>query len=287
MNQLPLERRAAIVRALVEGNSLRAASRLTGCSVNTVMKLLVDMGDLCGVYQDHKLRNLDCKRIQCDEIWAFCGAKERNCGLTQKARRWGDVWTWTALDPDTKLMVCWLVGPRGYWAAKTFMQDLEERLTSRIQLTTDGLRAYERAVDIAFGAEVDYAMMVKIYASVHERSVRYSPPICIGAEKIYVSGDPDPDHVSTSYVERSNLTMRMGMRRFTRLTNGFSKKLENHAHAVSLHFMHYNFCRAHTTLTKAHPSHYPTTPAMAAGVADHVWTVEELCTLLNPTRLLQ
>ena len=284
MNQLSLERRGAIMRALVEGNSLRAVARLNDCSLNTVTKLLVDLGDICGVYQDHKLRNLPCKRIQCDEIWAFVGAKQKH--VQAGARGYGDVWTWTALDPDTKLMVSWLVGKRSHEAAREFMCDLEMRLANRVQLTTDGHRAYVDAVDLAFGSDVDFAMMVKTYARVIEHQVRYSPPVCIGADKVRMWGDPDPDHISTSFVERSNLTMRMGIRRFTRLTNAFSRKLQNHAHAVSLHFMHYNFCRVHTTLTKAHPYRYPTTPAMAAGVADHVWTAEEVCDMLDPTRLL-
>ena len=285
MYQLSLERRAAVVRALVEGNSLRATARLNGCSLNTVTKLLVQLGDVCSVYQDHVLRNLPCKRIQCDEIWSFVGAKQRH--VEAGARGYGDVWTWTALDPDTKLVVCWLVAPRSHEAAREFIRDLEVRLANRIQLTTDGLRAYEWAVDLAFGANVDYGMLIKSYAENREREARYSPPVCTGAEKIPQWGSPDPDHISTSYVERSNLTMRMGMRRFTRLTNAFSKKVENHAHAVSLHFMHYNFCRPHTTLTKAHPHRYPTTRAMAAGVADHAWTVEKICELLDPTKPLQ
>ena len=284
MNQLPLERRAAIVKALVDGASIRATCRMTGASKNTVTKLLVDMGELCAIYQHHVLRNLPCQRIQCDEIWSFVGAKHKN--VLSGAKGAGDVWTWTALDPDSKLMVCWLVGQRSHAAARAFMRDLHSRLANRVQLTTDGLRAYEDAVDLAFGSEVDYAMMVKTYARVIEHQVRYSPPVCTGAEKVWVCGNPDPDHVSTSFVERANLTMRMGMRRFTRLTDAFSKKVENHAHAVALHFMHYNFCRAHTTLTKANPNHYPTTPAMAAEITDRVWTVEDVCGLLDPKRLL-
>jgi IS1 family transposase len=284
MNQLSLEQRAAVVRSLVEGNSIRATCRLTGTAKNTVTRLLVDLGDVCGVYQDHKLRNLQCKRIQCDEIWAFVGAKQKH--VEGGAKGHGDVWTWTAIDPDSKLMVCWLVGQRGHRSARAFMEDLELRLARRVQLTTDGFRAYEDAVDLAFGANVDYAMLVKTYAHVIEHQVRYSPPICTGSAKIPMWGEPDPDYISTSHVERANLSMRMGMRRFTRLTNGFSRKVENHAHAVSLHFMYYNFCRPHTTLTKAHPRHYLTTPAMAAGVADHPWAVEDVCSLLDPRREL-
>ena len=288
MNQLSLERRAAIVRCLVDGASIRATCRITGAIKNTVLKLLADLGEMCALYQDHKLRNIQSRRIQCDEIWAFCGIKERNIPKGERVaegQRRGDVWTWTAMDADSKLMVTWLVGTRRGPAARTFIQDLHSRLANRVQLTTDGHIAYVNAVDRIFGADVDFAQLVKFYA--REPSNRYSPPICIGAEKIRQWGNPDPDHISTSYVERANMTMRMGMRRFTRLTNAFSKKMENQAHAVALHFMFYNFCRAHETLTKAHPMRYPTTPAMAADVADHVWTVEEVWGLLDPTRLLQ
>jgi IS1 family transposase len=246
----------------------------------------VDLGELCSVYQDRVLRNLPTKRVQCDEIWSFCGAKERNVPRDQKRKGRGDVWTWTAMDADSKLMITWLVSTRGRGVARTFIEDLHGRLANRVQLTTDGHMAYREAVDQSFGRNVDYAMLVKMYSSVPS-SGRYSPPVCVGAEKIWVSGNPNMDHVSTSFVERSNLTMRMGMRRFTRLTNAFSRKIENHAHAVAVHFMHYNSCRAHTTLTKNHPNRYPTTPAMAAGLADHVWTVEKVCGLLDPTRLLR
>jgi IS1 family transposase len=292
MNQLSTERRAAIVRALVEGNSARAAARLTGTSRATVLSLVVELGELCRVYQGHKLRNLKCQRIQCDEIWSFVGAKHKQ--VLSGAKGAGDVWTWTAMDPDSKLMVCWLVGQRSPSACREFIADLAGRLASRVQITTDGYTTYISAVENAFGWDgADFAQLVKIYASsgvTGEGSAaarRYSPAVCIGAEKHWVMGDPDPDHVSTSMVERSNLTMRMGMRRFTRLTNAFSKKVENHAHSVDIHFMYYNFVRPHATLTKAHPHRYPTTPAMAAGIADHVWTVEDLCSLLDPSRLLQ
>jgi IS1 family transposase len=285
MNQLSLERRSAIVKALVDGNSLRATCRITGASKNTVTKLLVDLGEMCSIYQKHALRNLSCERIQCDEIWSFVGAKHKN--VLSGAQGAGDVYTWTAMDPDSKLMVCWLVGRRSHAAARAFMADLHGRLANRVQLTTDGFRPYFDAVDRAFGANVDYAMLVKSYATVpREATVRYSPAAYIGSEKMPQWGNPDPDHISTSHVERQNLTMRMGMRRFTRLTNAFSKKVENHEHAVALHFMYYNFVRPHTTLTQAHPNRYPTTPAMAAGVADHQWTVEEVCALLDPFRTL-
>jgi IS1 family transposase len=286
MYQLSLERRAAIVKALVDGASIRATCRMTGASKNTVTKLLVELGEVCSIYQHHVLRNLNCKRIQCDEIWSFVGAKHKN--VLSGAQGAGDVWTWTAMDPDSKLMVSWFVGNRSLRSARTFIEDLAGRLANRVQITTDGLRFYRSAIEGAFGWNgTDFAQLIKIFAHTgkgsSEQARRYSPGVCIGAEKQWVMGDPDPDHVSTSMVERSNLTMRMGMRRFTRLTNAFSKKIENHAHAVALHLMHYNFCRAHTTLTQAHPNRYPTTPAMAAGIADRVWSVEDICALLDPT----
>jgi IS1 family transposase len=284
MNKLSTERRAAIVRCLVEGNSARATARLTGTSRTTVLSLVVELGQMCRLYQNQKLRNLPCKRIQADEVWSFAGAKEKQ--VQNGAKGEGDVWTWTAICADTKLMVSWLVGTRGSHAARRFMADLQGRLANRVQLTTDGHSAYLDAVDRAFGLDVDYAMLVKIYQSTLGDRGRYSPPVCVGAEKSWINGDPDPDHVSTSYVERMNLTMRMGNRRFTRLTNAFSRKVENHAYSVDIHFMHYNFCRAHTTLTKAHPYHYPTTPAMAAGLTDHAWTLEEVCALLDPCRAI-
>ena len=285
MNQLSVERRAAIVRCLVDGNSIRATCRITGAAKNTVLKLLVDLGEMCSLYQSHVLRGLPAKRIQCDEIWSFVGAKARN--VKAGAQGDGDIYTWTAQDADTKLMISWLVGRRSQEAGRAFMLDLAGRVTGRPQLTTDGHNAYVAAVDEAFGWRVDYAMLVKVYANTPDYQSKYSPPVCVGADKVPQWGDPDPDHISTSYVERANLTMRMGMRRFTRLTNAFSRKVANHAHAVALHFMHYNFCRPHTSLTQAHPRHYPTTPAMAAGLADHVWTVEEVCALLDPSRKLQ
>ncbi|MGH7498035.1 MAG: IS1 family transposase [Gemmatimonadales bacterium] len=285
MNQLSLARRAQIVKALVEGNSVRATCRLTGASKNTVIKLLVDLGEMCSTYQDHKLRNIVTERVQCDEIWSFVGAKRKN--VLRGAKGAGDIYTWTAMATDSKLMISWLVGRRNTSSARHFMADLESRLARRVQLTTDGFYAYPGAVDAAFGSDVDYGTITKIYGRLAGDERTYSPPVCIGAIKEVQTGDPDPDHISTSFVERQNLTMRMGMRRFTRLTNAFSRKVENHAHAVALHFMHYNFCRAHTTLTKAHPRRYPVTPAMAAGLTDHVWTVEEMCALLDPTRLLQ
>jgi IS1 family transposase len=263
---------------------------MTGVSRTTILSLLEDLGDLCRVYQDHVLRNLSVERVQCDEIWSFVGAKQRQ--VERGAVGDGDVYTWTAMDADSKLMICWLVGRRSADAAREFIRDLHGRLATRVQITTDGYGPYLSAVEKTFGwAGADFAQLVKIYASTSSGSEnatarRYSPGVCIGAEKTWVMGDPDMSHVSTSYVERANLTMRMAMRRFTRLTNAFSKKVQNHAYAVDIHFMHYNFCRPHMTLTKSHPLHYPTTPAMAAGVADHVWTLDEVCALMDPARLL-
>ena len=287
MNELSVERRAAVVRALVEGNSIRATSRLTGVSKTTVLKLLVDLGELCAIYQDKVLRNLPCERIQADEIWSFAGAKQKRVQAGAKGA--GDVWTWTAMCERTKLMISWVVGQRDGPTAYRFMVDLRSRITDpHPTLTTDGQGFYLRAVARAFGRDaVDYAMLVKVYGHDEENTRRYSPAVCIGAVRERIYGNPDMSRVSTSFVERSNLTMRMGIRRFTRLTNAFSKKVENHAHAVSMHFMYYNFCRPHQTLTKADANRCPTTPAMAAGVADHVWTVEDVCALLDPRRLLE
>lgn len=253
---------------LIEGMSLRATSRLAGVSINTVTKLLVDVGSASAEYQDKTLRNLDCKRIQCDEIWAFVYAKQKNVPPEKQGRfGYGDVWTWTALDADTKLVPSFMVGNRDAQSATMFIDDLKGRLANRVQLTTDGLKVYLEAVEGAFGADVDFAQLVKIYGALQEET-RYSPAECLGCETKRVQGNPDPKYISTSYVERQNLTMRMGMRRFTRLTNAFSKKVENHAYQVALHFMHYNFCRIHKTLR--------VTPAMEAGISDHVWTIQEM-----------
>lgn len=272
MNVLPLAKRAQILGLLVEGNSLRATARLMDCSLNTVTKLLVDVGMACAEYQNKTLVNLPCKRVQCDEIWSFVGAKQKN--VKQGAAGYGDVWTWTAICADTKLITSWMVGSRDGEAAAAFVADLAPRLANRVQLTTDGHKAYLQAVEDAFGADVDYAMLVKLYGAPQGRGDerRYSPAECTGTIKGTVQGRPDPHHVSTSYVERQNLTMRMSMRRFSRLTNGFSKKIENHAHAVALHFMFYNFGRIHKTLR--------VTPAMEAGIADHVWSLEEIAALV-------
>lgn len=284
MNKLGMAKRAEVVRCLVEGASIRSASRMTGIAKATILKLLVELGEFCSVYQDYVLRNLKTTRVEADEIWAFVGAKQKNA----RQEGHGDIWTFTALDADSKLMITWLVGGRYPQYAKQFMLDLASRLANRVQLTTDGLHMYRTAVEAAFGADVDYAQLVKSYGVPSDDGVarRYSPMVCTGAEKQHVNGDPIPELVSTSYVERANLTMRMGMRRFTRLTNGYSKKAENHAHAVSLYFMFYNFCRTHATLTKKHPKHYPTTPAMAAGITDHVWSIEEILSLMNPLKVL-
>jgi len=276
MNRLSKTERARIITALVEGNSVRATCRMTGAAKGTVLKLLTDLGNACARYQDEKLRNLPCKRIQCDEIWAFCYAKEKNVPEEMKGRfGFGDVWTWTAIDADTKLGVSWLVGERSIPYASKFMSDVASRLAHRVQLTTDGHKAYLRAVEKAFGSEIDYAMLEKIYTAPPQADgvTRYSPAECCGARRLKVTGNPDLAHVSTSFVERQNLTMRMQMRRFTRLTNAFSKKVENLKHSVALHFMHYNFVKVHQTLR--------VTPAMEAGVSDHVWSMEELAGLLD------
>jgi IS1 family transposase len=274
MNKLSAAKRAQILGLLVEGNSLRAASRLADCSINTVTKLLVDVGVSCAMFQHQALRNLTCKRIQCDEIWSFVYAKAKNAPRDMKRDgQAGDVWTWTALDADTKLIVSWLVGNRDSRAATTFISDVAGRLANRVQLSTDGHRPYLIAVDGVFEERIDFATIIKLYGEPagSDQERRYSSGECCGTTKAVVCGNPDPAHISTSFVERQNLTMRMGMRRFTRLTNGFSKKVENHMHAVSLHFMHYNFGRIHKSLR--------VTPAMAAGVSDHVWSLEEIASL--------
>jgi IS1 family transposase len=278
MNRLSTEKRAQIIGCLVEGMSIRATVRVTGAAKNTVTKLLVDLGDAASAYMNETLVDLPCKVIECDEIWSFCHAKAKNVPAEHRDEwGYGDVWTWVGIDADTKLVPSYLVGDRGAGSAYIFMSDLAARLANRVQLTSDGHRVYASAVEGAFGPDVDYAMLVKLYGSSPEADTRYSPAECIGVDVRVIQGDPDPERISTSYVERQNLTMRMGMRRFTRLTNAFSKKVENLAAAVSLHFLHYNFVRPHKTLSKP----YPTTPAMAAGVADHVWTLEEIAGLLG------
>lgn len=269
MNKLPHEKRVQIIGMLVEGMSLRAASRLSGASINTVTKLLVEVGTACQAYHDEHVRGLTSKRIQCDEIWTFTYAKAKNVAAAKAApEEAGDTWTWTAIDADSKLAVSWLVGGRDAEYANAFMQDVAGRLANRVQLTTDGHKPYLEAVEGAFGADVDFAQLIKIYGTPPEGQRRYSPPECLATRKETFAGKPDKRHVSTSYVERQNLTMRMHMRRFTRLTNAFSKKVENHALAVAIHFMFYNFVRIHKTLR--------VTPAMAAGVTDRLWELEDL-----------
>jgi IS1 family transposase len=280
MNKLSPERRAAVIRCLVEGNSIRSTVRITGAAKNTVTKLLVELGHACWEYQNQALRGLTSKRVQCDEIWSFVGCKEKNIPDGKRGEFGvGDVWTWTAMDADTKLMICWQVGERNAATAYDLIGDLESRLANRVQLTTDGLRVYLTAVEEVFGADIDFAQLVKIYGPDAAGEKRYSPAVCLGADRTRITGRPDPKHISTSYVERQNLTMRMGLRRFTRLTNAFSKKLENHACAVSLHFMFYNFARAHQSLKTEKGQQR--TPAMVAGIADHVCSVEETVKLLG------
>ena len=275
MNKLTTQRRVQVISALVEGMSIRSVVRMTGVSKNAVTKLLEDVGNACAIYQDKVFRNLTCKRIECDEIWSFVYAKERH--LTPELQGvfgYGDVYTWVAIDADTKLVPCWNVGRRDAESGMAFIKDLSERVTNRFQLSTDGYKMYLTAVEEAFGSEIDYAMIVKVYGhSTEDSAIRYSPAECIGCEKQVIAGNPDMNLVSTSYVERQNLTMRMGMRRFTRLTNGFSKKIENHMHAVALHYMHYNFVRIHKTLR--------CTPAMEAGVSKKLWSIEDIVALLD------
>lgn len=272
MNRLKRERQAQVVAALVEGNSINAAVCMTGVAKNTILKLLADLGSACEKFQDERLKDLPCVRIQCDEIWSFCHAKQKNVSEEKRGQE-GDVWTWTALDADAKLVPSWLVGRRDAEDAYLFMQDLASRLARRVQLTTDGHRTYLNAVDDAFANQIDYAMLVQLYDPAPEGKKRYNPAQCVGMQQHEISGRPDPKHISTSYVERQNLTMRMSMGRFTRLTNGFSKKLANLKHAVALHYMHYNFVRIHKTLR--------VTPAMEAGIESHVWSIEEILSLLD------
>lgn len=275
MNRLPLAKRAAILAMLVEGNSLRATSRLADVSINTVMKLLVDLGSACVVYHDLHVRNVRAQRIQCDEIWSFFYAKQKKVPADKQGQfGYGDVWTWTALCADTRLICCWQIGTRCASSAYALMHDLASRLANRIQLTTDGHRVYADVVESAFGPDIDYAMLIKVYGADREESeARYSPAGYMGCRTIPIMGNPKAEDTSTSYVERQNLTMRMGMRRFARLANAFSKKVENHAAIVAIHFLYYNFGRIHKTLR--------VTPAMQAGLADHVWSLEEIVLLSN------
>ena len=277
MNQLDAYKQVQVLSALCEGNSIRSICRMFNVGKNTVARLLLNAGMACAEYQDKALRNLPCKRIQCDEIWSFVGAKDKNVPTEKQGKfGFGSVWTWTALDADSKLMCSWMVGTRDGRAAYDFMQDLAGRLSHRVQLTTDGHKPYLEAVENTFGSNIDYAMLIKMYGETQEAEKRYSPAQCLGAKKEEITGNPDPRHISTSYVERQNLTMRMHMRRFTRLTNGFSKKLENHVAAISLHFMYYNFVRTHQTLRM--------TPAMAAGIVSSPWEVSDIVKLLDGER---
>jgi IS1 family transposase len=275
MNKLSREDRARIIHLLCEGNSIRAVTRLTGSSKKAVSRLMVDAGQAADWYQDRVFRNLTCKRVQVDEIWAFVYAKQKNVATAKKApANAGDVWTWTAIDADTKLIPSWFIGGRDSDAAIVFMDDLRSRLANRVQLTSDGHKAYLEAVEGAFGADVDYAQLVKLYgASPDSAKGRYSPAECAGCCKHRIEGHPDPKHISTSFAERSNLSVRMHTRRFTRLTNGFSKKVENHAHSVALFALYYNFVRIHKTLR--------TTPAMAAGITKRLWEMGDIVDVLE------
>jgi IS1 family transposase len=272
MNKLPAAKRVQILHSLVKGNSLRATARMTDVSFNTTAKLFVDAARACLDYQDRTLRNLSCRRLQLDEIWSFVYRKQKNIPA-DKIGSAGDIWTWLAIDADTKLVPSWRVGDRSRHTARDFVDDLASRLTTRVQITTDGHRPYLEAIEGAFGADVDYAMLVKLYGPDPAGEKRYSPAECISIRKTRIEGNPDTSQVSTSFAERNNLTMRMSIRRFTRLTNAFSKKIENHALSVALHYMNYNFCRIHKTLR--------ITPAMAAGVCDHVWSIAEIVTMLE------
>jgi IS1 family transposase len=271
MNRLSLSKQIQIVSLLVEGNSLRSITRITGASINTVTKLLVDVGKACEKYHDENVKNVKCKRVQCDEIWSFVYAKQKNLPEDMKGLG-GDLWTWVGIDSDTKFVVSYCVGNRDYPTAKLFTEDIKMRLTGRVQLTTDGHHAYIEAIEDAFMGNIDYAQLIKIYGHDSQGEKRYSPPECIGTKKNPIIGHPDEKYISTSYVERQNLTMRMHMRRFTRLTNAFSKKIENHYYAVALHFMYYNFCRIHKTLR--------VTPAMEVGLTKDLWEIEDLIKLI-------
>lgn len=274
MNVLKTEKRVQVLAALVEGTSINAIVRMTGVAKHTILKFLEEMGCACAAYHHRHVRGLRARRIQRDEIWQFVGAKQKNATPEQKAAGWGDAWTWVALDADTKMCISFLVGGRDTGWATDFAFDIRDRVVGRPQITTDAHKPYMAAIEMAFGDNVDYAQMHKIYGAANDTpEARYSPAKCIGCDMKTVIGSPDYEHVSRSFVERQNLTMRMSMRRFTRLTNGFSKKIENHGHAIALHFMHYNFVRVHKTLR--------VTPAMEAGIADHVWSMDELVSILD------
>lgn len=272
MNRLPIEQRVRVINSLVEGNSIRATVRMTGVCKDAVLKLIRDFGRVCAEHHERAVRCVPSKRVQCDEVWAYCYAKAKNVPDEKQGTGAGDVWTWTALDADSKLIISYLCGGRDARWAYQFMEDLASRVSTRIQITTDGHRAYADAVEGAFGMDVDYAMLIKLYGAPEAPDTRYSPPECIGIRTAVLCGKPNPRYISTSFVERQNLNLRMSVRRFTRLTNAFSKKLENHRHMVAIYFAYYNFCRIHQTLR--------VTPAMEAGIADHVWSTEELVGLL-------
>ena len=274
MNKLSTERRAQILGMMVEGNSIRAISRMSGASKNTIIKLLEDAGEAFSIYQDRAFRNLTCKRLQLDEIWAYSYCKQRTVMIAKAAPEdAGDLWTWIALDADTKLVPSWHVSDRSGAAAIEFVCDLSKRLANRVQITSDGHRAYLDAVERGFGSEVDYAQLIKMYGETPHPAGRYSPAQIQGTKTFCCNGKPDPKHISTSYVERQNLTMRMSMKRFARLSNGFSKKAENHAHSVAIHFMHYNFVRIHQSLR--------ITPAMAAGVTNKLWSIADMVRVIE------
>jgi IS1 family transposase len=278
MNRLNIADRTRIVASLVEGNSVRSTCRMTGAAKGTVLKLVSELGKVCTEYHNEQVRNVPAKRVQCDEIWSFCYGKDRNVSDEQRAEGAGSLWTWTALDADSKLIISYLCGGRDASWGMTFMEDVASRVATRVQITTDGHRAYAEAVEGAFGMDVDYAMLIKLYGTPAVSDMRYSPGEVIGTETKIVSGNPERRYISTSYVERQNLTMRMSMRRFTRLTNGFSKKLENHEHMLAIYFMYYNFCRVHQTLR--------VTPAMESGISDRIWEVEDLVKIMEPKSIL-
>ena len=279
MNKLPVAKRAQILSMLCEGSSMRSVSRLADVSINTVSKLLVDAGRVCATFHDEHVRSVKAQRVQVDETWTFTYAKAKNVSTAKAAPEdAGDTWTWTALDADSKLIVSWLVGPRDAGSAFTFVSDLAERLAGRTQLTSDGLKLYVEAVEDAFGADVDYSQLVKLYGAAAENETRYSPAMCLGCIAKPVTGNPDPKHISTSFVERSNLTMRMSMRRFTRLTNAFSKKVANHVHMVALYTVFYNWTRIHKTLRVS--------PAMAARLTDHLWSMNDIVELIEESEML-
>jgi len=274
MNKLDSKKRGEVIAAIIEGCSIRSVVRMTGVAKKTVARLLIEVGAVCSAYQDRAFRNLSCRRLQVDELWGYVGAKQKNLTPKNIARgAVGDIWLWTAIDADTKIVPSWFLGDRGPESAYMFMTDLAGRLRNRVQLTSDGLKVYLNAVESAFGANIDYAMLIKIYGETSEGQKRYSPAECIGCERRGVTGKPDPDHISTSYVERHNLSVRMTVRRYTRLTNAFSKKIENHAAAIALGYFAYNFIKIHSTLR--------CTPAMAAGVTHRLWEVSDLVALLE------